>query len=64
MEKYKPIKSTRKNKKYMILTDKGLIHFGDTRFQNFRQHGDKKRQEAYCKRAKAIRREVKEKNNG
>ena len=28
MEKYKPIKSTRKNKKYMVLTDSGIVHFG------------------------------------
>jgi len=55
MEKFKPIKSTKKNKKYMVLTDKGIIHFGDTRFQNFRQHKDKVKQEAYCRRAKGIK---------
>ena len=49
MEKFKPIKSTKKNKKYMVLTDKGIIHFGDTRFQDFRQHKDKVKQEAYCR---------------
>jgi len=55
LKKYKPVKSTRKNKKYMILTDKGIVHFGDKNYQDFRQHGDKKRQEAYCSRAKAIK---------
>tara|TARA_R110000803_G_scaffold160071_3_gene224074 strand:- start:1942 stop:2184 length:243 start_codon:yes stop_codon:yes gene_type:complete len=54
MELYKPIKSTRKNKKYMVLTKKGIIHFGDSRYEDFRQHKDKKRQENYCKRAKGI----------
>ena len=54
MELYKPIKSTRKNKKYMVLTKKGIIHFGDSRYEDFRQHKNKKRQESYCKRAKGI----------
>ena len=54
MELYKPIKSTRKNKKYMVLTKKGIIHFGSSKYEDFRQHKDKKRQESYCKRARGI----------
>tara|TARA_R100001591_G_scaffold104293_1_gene111898 strand:- start:845 stop:1087 length:243 start_codon:yes stop_codon:yes gene_type:complete len=36
LKKYKPVKSTRKNKKYMILTDKGIVHFGDKRYGQFK----------------------------
>tara|TARA_R110000796_G_scaffold171474_1_gene288576 strand:+ start:83 stop:328 length:246 start_codon:yes stop_codon:yes gene_type:complete len=54
MELYKPIKSTRKNKKFMVLTNNGIIHFGDSRYLDFSNHGDKKKQSAYCKRAKGI----------
>lgn len=36
MEKYKPVKSTRKNKKYMVLTDNGIVHFGDNRYSQFK----------------------------
>ncbi len=55
MELYKPEKSTRKNKKFMVKTKKGIIFFGDSRYEDFTQHKDKKRREAYCKRAKAIK---------
>ena len=59
-------RSTRQNKKYMVRTPKGkLIHFGDTRYQHFKDktplklysnldHGDKKRRDAYRKRHEKI----------
>ena len=59
LELYKPVKSTRKNKKYMVLTKNGIIHFGDNRYQQFRDriglysnlnHNDDKRKENYYKR--------------
>ena len=50
-----PIKSNRKNKKFKVLTPNGkIIHFGDSRYEDFTQHKDKKRQENYCKRARCI----------
>ena len=54
MKLYIPVKSDRKNKKFKVLTKNGVIHFGDSRYEDFRQHKDKKRQESYCKRAKGI----------
>ena len=59
MKLHTPIKSNRKNKKYMVLTKKGIIHFGDKRYQQFKDkiglyshldHNDKKRKELYYKR--------------
>ena len=51
-----PIKSTRKNKKLMVLTPKGnIIHFGDSSMKDFRQHKDKKKQTNYCLRANGIK---------
>ena len=59
MELYKPVKSTAKNKKYMVMTKKGIIHFGDKRYQQFKDkiglykhldHLDPKRKELYYKR--------------
>ena len=32
-----------------------LIHFGDSRYQDFRQHKDEKRRTSYLKRAKGIK---------
>jgi TFIIF-interacting CTD phosphatase-like protein len=55
MELYKPEKSKRKNKKFMVKTKKGIIHFGDSRYEDFTQHKDEKRREAYCKRSKGIK---------
>ena len=61
MELYKPIVSTRKNKKYMVLTKKGVIHFGDSRYSQYfdklgfyknLNHLDKKRQKRYYQRFK------------
>ncbi len=51
-----PIKSNRKNKKCKVLTPNGkIIDFGDSRYEDFTQHKDKKRQENYCKRARATK---------
>lgn len=57
---YKPFKSTAKNKKFSVYVknDKGekkLIHFGDTRYQDFTQHKDEKRRKSYLARAKGIK---------
>jgi hypothetical protein len=62
-ELYKPFKSKAKNKKYSvyIMKDgkKKLIHFGDSRYQQFKDklgeysnldHNDKKRRDLYYKR--------------
>ena len=59
MELYKPVKSTRKFKKYMVKTKKGVIHFGDKRYEQFKDkigeykhldHNDPKRKKAYYER--------------
>lgn len=59
MELYKPVKSTRKFKKYMVKTPNGIIHFGDTRYEHFKDkiglyssldHNDPERRELYYKR--------------
>lgn len=60
---YKPFKSSAKNKKYSVYVMKDgrkrLIHFGDNRYQQYRDkighyahldHNDKKRRELYYKR--------------
>jgi len=60
---YKPFKSKSKNKKYSVYVMKGdkkrLIHFGDSRYQQFKDkigdfkhldHGDKNRRDKYYKR--------------
>ncbi len=62
-ELYKPFKSKAKNKKYSVYVmkdgKKKLIHFGDSRYQQFKDklgeyshldHNDKKRRELYYKR--------------
>ena len=55
MIKGKPVKSTNKNKKMMVLTPKGkIIHFGQIGYEDFTQHKDKKRRENYCKRSAGI----------
>lgn len=60
-------KSTRKNKKYMVISPSGKkIHFGDTRYEHFKDrtplklyshldHNDKERRKNYLKRAKGIK---------
>jgi hypothetical protein len=57
-------RSTRKNKKYMVTSPKGkTIHFGDSRYQQYKDstplklyshldHGDKKRRANYLARSK------------
>ncbi len=59
LQLYKPVKSTRKNKKYMVLTEKGVIHFGQLPYQQYKDkigvysdldHLDKKRRDLYYKR--------------
>lgn len=61
LELYKPVKSNKKFKKYMVLTKRGVIHFGDNRYGQFRDklglyskldHKDPKRREAYYARHK------------
>lgn len=57
---YKPFVSKAKNKKYSVYVKsaKGnpkLIHFGDSRMKDFRQHKDPKRRKAYLARAKGIK---------
>lgn len=49
-------KSTRKNKKFMVLDEKNKwIHFGDDRYQDYTKHKDKNRRERYLKRATKIK---------
>jgi len=59
MNLYEPFKSKAKNKKYSVYVlknnKKSLIHFGDSRYEDFTQHKDKKRQSAYLSRAKGIK---------
>lgn len=56
---YKPFKSKAKNKKFSVYVmrdgKKILINFGDTRYEDFRQHKDKKRRKSYLARAKGIK---------
>jgi hypothetical protein len=58
-------KSTRKHKKYMVRYQNKWIHFGDTRYQQYKDstplrlyshlnHGDQYRRELYLKRATKI----------
>ena len=60
-------KSKLKNKKYSVITPKGVtVHFGDKNFQHFRDttplklysdlnHNNIKRQKSYCKRSANIK---------
>jgi len=58
--------STQKNKKYMVLVNDKWIHFGDSRYEQFRDstplklysyldHKDKERRKNYLQRAKGIK---------
>lgn len=61
------VKSTRKNKKYMaILADNTRVHFGDSRYEQYKDstplklyahldHGNKKRRELYFARHSGTR---------
>ena len=55
---YKPFKSSAKNKKYSVYVmkegRKRLIHFGDSRMQDYTQHKDDKRRDLYLKRLAGI----------
>lgn len=48
-------KSTRKNKRLMVLYNDKWIHFGDPRKIAFVDHGDKKRRKNYMNRASGIK---------
>ena len=56
---YKPFKSTAKNKKFSVYVMKDgkrkLIHYGDSRMEDYRQHKDQARRKSYLARAKGIR---------
>lgn len=59
MDLYKPFKSKAKNKKLSVYVKqdgkKKLIHFGDSRYKDFREHGDEKKRKAYLARSAKIR---------
>ena len=44
-------KSNRKNKKWAVLYNGKWIHFGDSRYEDFTQHGDEERRYRYLRRA-------------
>tara|TARA_R110002020_G_scaffold298005_2_gene513725 strand:- start:416 stop:682 length:267 start_codon:yes stop_codon:yes gene_type:complete len=59
-------KSEKKNKKYKVKHNGKYIHFGDSRYEHFKDttglklysvldHNDKKRQKNYCKRSAGIK---------
>lgn len=54
-----PIDSDRPGKKKMVLAKKGdkvkLLHFGDSKMEDFTQHKDKKRRANYLARSAGIR---------
>lgn len=55
----KPIKSTKPEKKKMVLAKKGdevkLIHFWDSSMQDYTQHKDKDRRKSYLARSAGIK---------
>lgn len=62
--KYTYEKSTRKNKKLMTVVDGKKIHFGNPKYQHFKDktgiwsnknHGDPERRKSYLSRAKGIK---------
>jgi len=62
--RYNYERSTRKDKKLMVVVDNKLIHFGARDMEHFKDrtgiwkeldHNDKKRRENYLKRSKAIK---------
>lgn len=56
---YQPFPSKAKNKKFSVYVmkdnKKKLIHYGDSRYEDYTQHKDKKRQASYLARAKGIK---------
>jgi hypothetical protein len=59
LEANKPIKSYLKNKKYMVYVVRGnkskIIHFGNSKYEDYRQHKNEKRRQNYLKRAAGIK---------
>ena len=47
--------SNRKNKKYMIQSPTGWVHFGDIRYSDYTKHQDESRRHSYIQRATNIR---------
>jgi hypothetical protein len=48
--------STRKDKKFMVIKPNGSwVHFGQKGYDDFTQHGNKKRQQRYLKRSAGIK---------
>ena len=45
-------KSKRKNKKWMVKVNNETIHFGDDRYEDYTQHGNKMRRSLYTTRHK------------
>ena len=45
------VKSKRKYKKFAVLSPKGWIHFGDSRYKDYTQHKNEMRRYLYLKRA-------------
>lgn len=39
--------SSRKNKKYMVVINNKVVHFGDTNYEDFTYHGDKNKQRLF-----------------
>lgn len=54
-----PFKSFRKNKKLQVCVKKGNkihnVHFGDSRYQDYRKHKNKERRRRYLSRSVGIR---------
>ena len=48
-------KSSRKNNKWMVRYNDKWIHFGNPKYEDYTQHGDKIRRENYLRRSKGIR---------
>jgi hypothetical protein len=55
----KPVPSTAKNKKKMVLAKKGdlvkIVHFGQDGYEDYTQHGSKDRRKNYLTRSAGIR---------
>jgi hypothetical protein len=51
MQKYKPYKSDKSDKKYYIITDSGKkLYFGDSNYEDFTQHRNEVRKDRYVQR--------------
>lgn len=47
--------SKRKNKKYFVIYKNKIIHFGDSRYKDFSQHGNTERRRLYLARHTKIK---------